>query len=64
MPAGANGQPAFAAYARFDENAPWAAHSIPVLSLQQEAISRLTLFVKPSSPRLFEAFGFPSYFYQ
>ena len=59
LPAGANGQPAFAAYARSDKNAPWTAHSIQVLSLQQEAISRVTLFVKPSSPRLFQAFGLP-----
>jgi RNA polymerase sigma-70 factor (ECF subfamily) len=59
LPAGANGQPAFAAYARFDGNAPWTSHSLQVLTLQQEAISRLTLFVKPSSPRLFQAFGLP-----
>jgi len=60
LPTAANGQPAFAAYARFDAKAPWTVHSIHVLSLQHEAISRLTLFVKPSSPRLFQAFGLPS----
>jgi RNA polymerase sigma-70 factor (ECF subfamily) len=59
LPTGANGQPAFAGYARSDEGAPWAAHSVHVLALHQDTISRLTLFVKPSSPRLFEAFGFP-----
>jgi RNA polymerase sigma-70 factor (ECF subfamily) len=62
LPMGANGQPAFAAYARSDPNAPWSAHSIHVLSLQHAAISRLTLFVKPSSPRLFQAFGLPLIF--
>lgn len=62
LPTGANGQPAFAAYARSDENAPWTAHSIQVLSLQHEAISTLTLFVRPSSPRLFQAFGLPLIF--
>ena len=59
LPTGANGQPAFAGYARSDEKAPWSAHSIHVLSLRDGAISGLTLFVKPSSPRLFEAFGLP-----
>ena len=53
----ANGQPAFATYARSGED--WTAHSIQVLSLQHDAISELTLFVKPSSPRLFQAFGLP-----
>jgi RNA polymerase sigma-70 factor, ECF subfamily len=53
----ANGQPAFAAYVRSGEE--WTAHSIQVLSLQHDVISGLTLFVKPSSPRLFQAFGLP-----
>jgi RNA polymerase sigma-70 factor (ECF subfamily) len=53
----ANGQPAFAAYAR--SGGEWRAHSIQSLSLSHEAISSLTLFVKPSSPRLFQAFGLP-----
>ena len=59
VPTAANGEPAFAAYARQDANAPWTAHSIHVLSFEQEAISRLTLFYKPDGPRLFDAFGLP-----
>jgi len=41
----ANGQPAFAAYARSGED--WRAHSIQLLSLEHGSISGLTLFVKP-----------------
>ena len=59
VPTAANRQPAFAAYSRTHADAPWAAHSIHVLTLEQEMISRLTLFVKPDSPRLFHAFGLP-----
>jgi RNA polymerase sigma-70 factor (ECF subfamily) len=59
VPAAANRQPAFAAYSRTAGNAPWTAHSIHVLSLEQDMISRLILFVKPSGPRLFQTFGLP-----
>ena len=59
VPTAANGQPAFAAYARHRVDAPWDAHSIHVLTIQDSMISRLTLFVKPESPRLFTAFGLP-----
>jgi len=59
VPTAANGEPAFAAYSRADANAPWTAHSIHVLTLEHEAISRLTLFYKPDGPRLFDAFGMP-----
>lgn len=59
VPTAANGQPAFAAYARHSVDAPWDAHSIHVLTIQDSMISRLTLFVKPESPRLFTAFGLP-----
>src|SRR5262245_21743924 len=55
----ANRQPAFAASSRTRADAPWAAHSIHVLSLEQDTISTLTLFAKPASPRLFDAFGLP-----
>ena len=55
----ANGQPAFAAYARTDSGASWTAHSIHVLSVKHDLIARLTLFAKPSGPLLFEAFGLP-----
>jgi RNA polymerase sigma-70 factor, ECF subfamily len=55
----ANRQPAFAAYSRMKAYAPWAAHSIHVLSLEQDTISALTLFAKPTGPQLFDAFGLP-----
>jgi RNA polymerase sigma-70 factor (ECF subfamily) len=59
VPAAANRQPAFAAYSRNRTDAPWAAHSIHVLSLEREAISGLTLFAKPDGLRLFGAFRLP-----
>ena len=55
----ANGQPAFAAYARTEADASWTAHSIHVLTLEDDLISGLTLFLRPDAPRLFDAFGFP-----
>jgi RNA polymerase sigma-70 factor (ECF subfamily) len=56
----ANRQPAFACYSRsVGSNAPWAAHSIHLLTLEGAAIRALTLFVKPDGPRLFSAFGLP-----
>jgi RNA polymerase sigma-70 factor (ECF subfamily) len=59
VPTAANQQPAFAAYSRKDAEAPWAAHSIQVLSLEHDGISTLTLFAKPAGPPLFRAFGLP-----
>ena len=59
VPTAANRQPAFAVYSRSGTEGPWAAHSIQVLSLEQNAISGLTLFVKPTGPQLFQAFGLP-----
>jgi RNA polymerase sigma-70 factor (ECF subfamily) len=59
IPIEANRQPAFAAYSRSSAGAHWTAHSIQVLTLEDDMISRLTLFAKPDSPRLFEAFGLP-----
>jgi len=46
-------------YLRPDAGEPWAAHAIHVLTLEQDLISRLTLFVEPVGPRLFAAFGLP-----
>ena len=57
VPTAANGEPAFAAYSRQEPNSPLIAHSIHALTLEREAISRLTLFYKPDGPRLFDAFG-------
>jgi RNA polymerase sigma-70 factor, ECF subfamily len=59
VPAGANRQPAFAAYSRSAADAPWSAHSLQVLSLEENRISTLTLFAKPDGPRLFHQFGLP-----
>jgi RNA polymerase sigma-70 factor, ECF subfamily len=59
IPTGANRQPAFAAYSRAKADAPWTAHSIHVLTLERDAISTLTLFYKPTGPRLLDAFGLP-----
>ena len=59
VPTAANRQPAFAAYSRSRANAPWAAHSIHVLSLEHDRIAALTLFVKPEGQRLFQSFGLP-----
>ena len=59
IPTGANRQPAFAAYSRATAGAPWAAHSVHVLSLERDTISTLTLFYKPASPGLLDAFGLP-----
>jgi RNA polymerase sigma-70 factor (ECF subfamily) len=58
-PTAANGQPAFAAYSRPRSGGPWTAHSIQVLSLEQDHIAQVTLFAKPDAPRLFAAFGLP-----
>jgi RNA polymerase sigma-70 factor, ECF subfamily len=55
VPTAANGQPAFAVYEQ-GADGRWAAHSIHVLTLANDAISTMTLFVEP---RLFEAFGLP-----
>jgi len=52
-------QPAFAAYSRASSGAPWTAHSIHVLALEGDLIARLTPFVKPGAPRLFDVFGLP-----
>ncbi|MDI9847835.1 sigma-70 family RNA polymerase sigma factor [Rhodoblastus sp. 17X3] len=59
VPTAANGQPAFAAYSRAKPGEPWTAHSIHVLALEGDTISGLTLFAKPTGPRLFPAFGLP-----
>ena len=59
VPTAANRQPAFGLYSRAARDAPWAAHSIHLLALERDAISALTLFVKPDGPRLFSAFGLP-----
>ena len=59
VPTAANGQPAFAVYERSAVRGQWAAHSIQVLTLQGNTISRLTAFLPPAGPQLIEAFGLP-----
>jgi RNA polymerase sigma-70 factor (ECF subfamily) len=60
VPTGANGQPAFAVYELSSgPDARWAAHSIHVLSLDQENIATITMFVPPTGPDLFKSFGLP-----
>jgi RNA polymerase sigma-70 factor (ECF subfamily) len=59
VPTAANRQPAFAAYSRAGTDGPWTAHSIHVLSFEQDNISTLTVFAKPDGPRLFQPFGLP-----
>jgi RNA polymerase sigma-70 factor, ECF subfamily len=59
VPTAANGQPAFAVYERPGADKPWTAHSIHVLALEDNMISTLTLFVPPTGPHLFPAFGLP-----
>ncbi len=57
---GANGQPAFAVYELGRGPDPhWSAHSIHVLSLDQENISTITMFVPPTGPYMFKSFGLP-----
>ena len=58
----ANRQAAFAAYSRNSPDQPWAAHSIHVLSLVSDEISRITLFAKPVGPDLLSHFGLPLIF--
>ena len=60
LPTAANGQPAFALYAhRVSADQTPVAHSIHVLSVEHDMISRLTLFVQYADPRMFRAFGLP-----
>ena len=52
----ANGQPAFAVYARTSAEPRLAANAIHVLTLEEDKISAVTMFLQP---RMFEAFGLP-----
>ena len=56
IPTAANGQPAFAAYAR-DRHGGYHAHGICVLTLAGPEVSRIVSF---SDPGLFPGFGFPA----
>ena len=52
----ANGQPAFAVYEYSDAAKRWNAHSIHVITLEDDVISRVTIFIEP---RLFDNFRLP-----
>jgi RNA polymerase sigma-70 factor (ECF subfamily) len=56
IPTSANGQPAFAIYEFSGADKRWNAHSIHVLTLENDAISAVTLFLEP---RLFRDFALP-----
>ena len=56
VPTAANGQPAFAVYEFSSANKQWNAHSIHVITLENDVIARMTIFIEP---RLFDSFGLP-----
>jgi RNA polymerase sigma-70 factor, ECF subfamily len=58
VPTSANVQPAFAVYEFSGADKRWNAHSIHVLTLENDAISAITLFL---DPRLFHDFGLPQF---
>ncbi|HEY6447846.1 MAG TPA: sigma-70 family RNA polymerase sigma factor [Acidobacteriaceae bacterium] len=58
VPTAANGQPAFAIYEFSVADERWNAHSIHVLTLENDVISAMTLFLEP---RLFPGFGLPQF---
>jgi RNA polymerase sigma-70 factor, ECF subfamily len=56
VPTAANGQPAFAVYEFSSANKQWNAHSIHVITLENDVIAQMTIFIEP---RLFDNFGLP-----
>jgi RNA polymerase sigma-70 factor (ECF subfamily) len=58
VPTSANGQPAFAIYEFSGADKRWNFHSIHVLTLENDAISSVTLFL---DSRLFHDFGLPQF---
>jgi RNA polymerase sigma-70 factor (ECF subfamily) len=59
VPTAANGQSAFAVYQRTGADGQWVAHAIQVLTLADDKIAAMTVFVPPTGPRLFVPFGLP-----
>jgi RNA polymerase sigma-70 factor, ECF subfamily len=59
LPTQANGQPAFVLYTQAEGECEWRAHSVQVLSIDEEGISSLTAFMRPLAPALVPAFGLP-----
>jgi RNA polymerase sigma-70 factor (ECF subfamily) len=58
---GANGQTAFAMYARAHAGERFLPHSIQLLTLVEGGIQAMTCFVRPLGPVFFPAFGLPEY---
>lgn len=56
----ANGQPAFAVYARRHQEPEWRAQSLHVIELAGGRIASLTVYVGPLGAELFPAFGLPA----
>jgi RNA polymerase sigma-70 factor (ECF subfamily) len=56
IPTSANGQPAFAVYARTDADPRLTANGIQVFTFEHDEIAGVTMFLEP---RMFEAFGLP-----
>ncbi len=56
VPTSANGQPAFAVYEFSSAKEQWNAHSIHVITLENDVIAQMTIFIEP---RLFHSFGLP-----
>jgi len=60
LPVGANAQPAFALYSRANlQSGQWNAHSLQLLSVRDQSINTLTMFMKPLATTLFPAFRLP-----
>lgn len=57
VPTAANGQPAFGQYLSRSPGTPFEAHALIVLTLQDDAISKLTIFV---GPEIVTRFGLPA----
>jgi hypothetical protein len=53
------GQSAFAVYEYSAATGRWEAHSIHVLAFEGDNISTVTMFIPPTGPKLFDAFGLP-----
>jgi RNA polymerase sigma-70 factor, ECF subfamily len=57
IPTAANGQPAFAVYSRSQKTLEWRPHSIQVLTLHDDSVVGLTMFL---AGEVFTAFGLPA----
>ncbi len=57
VPTAANGQLALAVYSRSPKNLEWRPHSVHVLTLFDDSVAMLTMFL---APEIFAAFGLPA----